>query len=155
MRQLAIISVDGHVKASRAGYRDYFEKQYLDEFDEWVTAQEASGVPDAGNLNHDFGVDSQWDSDKRLRVLEDVGVVAEVLFPNGLPFQASRLEDLGASRDPALDRQARLAYNRWLADFCAAVPGGAPVRPSSPSMTTSTSRCRMSTGPRRTASAGS
>jgi predicted TIM-barrel fold metal-dependent hydrolase len=33
------------------------------------------------------------------------------------------LEDLGSSRDPERDRQARMAYNRWLADFCAAVPG--------------------------------
>jgi predicted TIM-barrel fold metal-dependent hydrolase len=123
MNSMAIISVDGHVKASRAGYREYFETQYLDAYDEWAKAQEDAGVPDAGNLNADFGVDSQWDSDKRVRVLEDVGVVAEVLFPNGLPFQFSRLEDAGVSRDPALDRQARLAYNRWLADFCAAVPG--------------------------------
>jgi predicted TIM-barrel fold metal-dependent hydrolase len=123
MERMAIISVDGHVKASRAGYRDYFEQQYLDAFDEWVAAQEAAGVPDAGNLNYEFGVESQWDSDRRLAALEDVGVVAEVLFPNGVPFQASRLEDLGASRDRELDRQARLAYNRWLADFCAATPG--------------------------------
>jgi predicted TIM-barrel fold metal-dependent hydrolase len=123
MERMAIISVDGHVKASRAGYRDYFEEQYLDAFDEWVAAQEAAGVPDAGNLNYDFGVESQWDSDNRLAALEGVGVVAEVLFPNGVPFQASRLEDLGASRDRALDRQARMAYNRWLADFCAATPG--------------------------------
>lgn len=123
MDQVAIISVDGHVKASRTAYREYFETQYLDAYDEWVKAQEEAGVPDAGNLNHDFGLDSQWDSDKRVRVLEDVGVVAEVLFPNGLPFQVSRLEDVGASRDAGLDRQARLAYNRWLADFCAAVPG--------------------------------
>ena len=87
MNQVAIISVDGHVKAPRGGYRDYFEQRHLDAFDEWVGREEAAGVPDAGNLNHDFGLDSQWDSDKRLRVLEDVGVVAEVLFPNGLAFQ--------------------------------------------------------------------
>ncbi len=123
MERMAIISVDGHVKASRAGYRDYFEQRYLEAFDEWAAAQEAAGVPDAGNLNYEFGVESQWDSDKRLHDLERVGVVAEVLFPNGVPFQASRLEDLGASRDRELDRQARLAYNRWLADFCSATPG--------------------------------
>ena len=31
MSRTAIISVDGHVKASRAGYREYFEQQYLDD----------------------------------------------------------------------------------------------------------------------------
>jgi len=67
MEPVAIISVDGHVKASRAGYREYFETRYLEAYDEWVKAQEDAGVPDAGNLNHDFGVDSQWDSDKRVR----------------------------------------------------------------------------------------
>ena len=123
MDRMAIISVDGHVKASRAGYRDYFEQRYLGAFDDWVQVQEDAGAPDAGNLNPDFGVDSQWDSDKRVHELEQVGVVAEVLFPNGVPFQASRLDDAGASRNAELDRQARLAYNRWLADFCAAEPG--------------------------------
>jgi predicted TIM-barrel fold metal-dependent hydrolase len=123
MERMAIISVDGHVKASRAGYREYFAQEYVDAFDEWAAAQEAAGVPDAGNLNYEFGLESQWDSDTRLRDLERVGVVGEVLFPNGLPFQRSRLEDAGSSRDLELDRQARLAYNRWLADFCAATPG--------------------------------
>ena len=32
MSRTAIISVDGHVKASRAGYRDYVEEEYLDDF---------------------------------------------------------------------------------------------------------------------------
>src|SRR5262249_5673105 len=43
--------------------------------------------------------------------------------PNGLPFSTIRFEDFGKQGDPALDRQARTAYNRWLADFCAAAPG--------------------------------
>ena len=83
-----------------AGYREYFETQYLDAYDEWVKAQEDAGVPDAGNLNHEFGVDSQWDSDKRVRVLEDVGVVAEVLFPNGLPFQVVAARGCGRLAGP-------------------------------------------------------
>ena len=66
MSRTAIISVDGHVKASRAGYRDYVEQQYLEDFDRWVKAADDAGLPDAGNLNPAFGVDAQWDSDKRL-----------------------------------------------------------------------------------------
>ena len=58
MSRTAIISVDGHVKASRAGYRDYVEQQYLDDFDRWLQAAEESGLPDAGNLNPAFGVDA-------------------------------------------------------------------------------------------------
>ena len=75
MERMAILSVDGHVKASRAGYRDYIEKAHLADFDEWVKAEEASGMPDSGNLNFAFGIDAQWDSDKRIRELESEGVV--------------------------------------------------------------------------------
>jgi predicted TIM-barrel fold metal-dependent hydrolase len=120
---VAIISVDGHVKASRAGYRSHVEKKYLDTFDEWVRSEEEAGIPDAGNLNPEIGLEGQWDSQHRLRDLESKGVVAEVLFPNGLPFQFRRFEDVGRSADPELTDQARRAYNRWLAEFCAEAPG--------------------------------
>jgi predicted TIM-barrel fold metal-dependent hydrolase len=50
-------------------------------------------------------------------------VVAEVLFPNGLPFQSRPFDDVGTFSSPELNRQARMAYNRWLADFCALTPG--------------------------------
>jgi predicted TIM-barrel fold metal-dependent hydrolase len=123
MSRTAIISVDGHVKASRAGYREYVEKQYLEEYDESVKAAEAEGLPDAGNLNPEYGFEAQWDSDRRLDALESQGVVAEVLFPNGQPFQVNRLEDFGRAANPELAAAGRRAYNRWLADFCAAVPG--------------------------------
>ncbi len=66
MSRTAIISVDGHVKASRAGYREYVEKKYLDEYDASVTAAEEAGLPDAGNLNPEYGFDAQWDSARRL-----------------------------------------------------------------------------------------
>jgi predicted TIM-barrel fold metal-dependent hydrolase len=123
MERVAIISVDGHVKASRAGYRDYVEGRFLDDFDSWVRAEEEAGMPDAGNLDPALGVDAQWDSDRRVRDLETQGVVAEVLFPNGMPFGRMRFEDFAKQGDPAIDREARSIYNRWLADFCAATPG--------------------------------
>jgi len=70
MERTAIISVDGHVKASRAGYRDYIEKKYLEQYDESVKAAEEAGIPDAGNLNPEFGFDAQWDSGRRLEAVE-------------------------------------------------------------------------------------
>src|SRR5262245_16905515 len=123
MERVAIISVDGHVKAPRAGYRDYMEQQYLEDFDAWLRAEEEAGLPDAGNLKAELGVEAQWDSDRRLRDLETQGVVAEVLFPNGLPFQFRRFEDAGRGRNVELTKAAQRAYNRWLVDFCAAAPG--------------------------------
>ncbi len=123
MSRTAIISVDGHVKASRAGYREYVEKKYRDDYDESVKAAEEAGLPDAGNLNPEYGFESQWDSDRRLEALESQGVVAEVLFPNGQPFQVNRLEDFGRAGNAELAAAGREAYNRWLADFCAETPG--------------------------------
>ena len=123
MARTAIISVDGHVKASRAGYREYIEKKYLDDFDAWVRAAEEARLPDAGNLNPEFGLDAQWDSDRRLEAIEGQGAVAEVLFPNGQPFQTNRLEDFGRANNPELAGAGRRAYNRWLVDFCSQTPG--------------------------------
>jgi predicted TIM-barrel fold metal-dependent hydrolase len=118
MAKTAIISVDGHVKAPRAAYRDYAEKKYLDAFDDWLRAAEASGRPDAGNLDPKLGVDAQWDFDRRRRDLESQGVVAEVVFPNGVPFQASPFDDSGQAPSPELTRAGKMIYNRWLAEVC-------------------------------------
>ena len=93
MPRTAIISVDGHVKSSRAGYRDYLESKYLETYDEEVKAAEEAELPDAGNLHPELAPDVQWDSDVRIEQLESIGVVAEVLFPNGQPFQLNPLDD--------------------------------------------------------------
>jgi predicted TIM-barrel fold metal-dependent hydrolase len=121
MERVAIISVDGHVRASRSGYRDYIEKDYLDVFDGWVRSQE--GAPEPGGVQPGLDAASQWDSEFRLKDMESQGVVAEVLFPNGLPFQAAPGGENEGFAGPDIDRQARMAYNRWLADFCALTPG--------------------------------
>jgi predicted TIM-barrel fold metal-dependent hydrolase len=119
----AIISVDGHVKASRAGFREYISERYLADYDDWVKAADEAGVPDAGNLNPEYGIDAQWDSKARWATLEGQGVVAEVLFPNGQPFQSNRFDDIGRAADREHEAEGRRAYNRWLADFCAESPG--------------------------------
>ncbi len=56
-----------------------------------------------------------FDSGRRLAELEADGIVAEVLFPNGVPFN----EGLGEDRGAELRAAGARAYNRWLADFCA------------------------------------
>jgi predicted TIM-barrel fold metal-dependent hydrolase len=122
MARTAIISVAGHVKSSRAGYRDYVEKQHLATYDEQVKAAEEAETPDAGNLHPDFVPEVQWDSDLRIENLERVGVVAEVLFPNGQPFQLNPLDDYPRAATRELAEAGRQAYNRWLADFCAQAP---------------------------------
>src|ERR1700722_18537403 len=103
MERTAIISVDGHVRASRATYRDYVESRYRDVFDEWVRSQEELGVPDQGGVQPGLDAASQWDSELRMKDMESQGVVAEVLFPNGVPFEGSMGQDTAFS-GPELDR---------------------------------------------------
>ncbi len=116
MARAAIISVDGHVKAPRAGYRDYMDPAYLDAFDEWVKSAEGT----ADGFVHPEREDAQWDPQRRMDDLATQGVVAEVLFTNGVPFAAGRVDH---APDPGETRAANTAYNRWLVDFCAAAPG--------------------------------
>jgi predicted TIM-barrel fold metal-dependent hydrolase len=122
MNRTAIISVDGHVKASRRGYREYLANEYLDDYDEVVRAAEEAGTVDAGNLHPDLDPEVQWDSDLRIEELEGIGVVAEVLFPNGQPFQLNPLDDHPRAPSRELAEAGREAYNRWLVDFCALAP---------------------------------
>jgi predicted TIM-barrel fold metal-dependent hydrolase len=122
MAKTAIISADGHVKAPRRAYRDYLERRHLEAYDELVRAAEEAEEPDAGNLHPDLPPEVQWDSDLRVENLERVGVVAEVLFPNGQPFQLNPLDDHAHFDSPELAAAGRDAYNRWLADFCAQAP---------------------------------
>jgi predicted TIM-barrel fold metal-dependent hydrolase len=122
MADTAIISIDGHVKGSRREYRDYVPAKYLEVYDEQVKAAEDAGMRDAGNLHPEFGPEVQWDSDLRIRNLESVGVVAEVLFANGQPFQMNRLDDFASSASVELGEVGRQVYNRWLVDFCARAP---------------------------------
>ncbi|MET0738893.1 MAG: amidohydrolase family protein, partial [Acidimicrobiales bacterium] len=111
MARAGIISVDGHVKARRATYRDYIDPGYHGQFDEWMTR--VDGTPD-GFVRPQME-DGQWDPQKRLTDLAPQGVVAEVLFANGTAFAEPGHRTLS----PELTRQANLAYNRWLVDFCA------------------------------------
>jgi predicted TIM-barrel fold metal-dependent hydrolase len=119
----AIISVDGHVKGSRRGYREYLDPGFRERYDEFVADLDSRGVPDAGNVRPEFGLDSQWDSAARQEAIEAKGVVAEVLFPNGIPFQRNPFDDHAQAGSLELTQAGRQAYNRWLADFCAQEPG--------------------------------
>ena len=44
MERVAIISVDGHVKAPRESYRDYIDPNWRDAFDAWLQLLRRRGV---------------------------------------------------------------------------------------------------------------
>jgi predicted TIM-barrel fold metal-dependent hydrolase len=122
MSATPIISIDGHVKAARDAYRDYIEARHADAFDEWARESRDKNPRDAGNMQFDLDAAAQWDLTKRLADVESQGVVGEVLFPNGIPFQEDQFRDAGWAANPELTRAGMAAYNRWLADFCAQAP---------------------------------
>ena len=116
-----VISADGHAGADLRDYRPYLESSLHDEFDRWADAYRNPFTdlvkPDA-NRN--------WDSEVRQKAIEADGVVAEVLYPNTVPPFFPR-GGLVAGAPSAQDYPLRLAglraHNRWLADWCAALPG--------------------------------
>jgi predicted TIM-barrel fold metal-dependent hydrolase len=131
-----IISCDGHAAGRPEDYVSYIDPDYRDQYEEWAgllvkrrEAQAAATENDKGLFSKqgtdDFkmktgdGRDGEWNSPLRTRVLEDDGVVAEVLFPNpGVPFGA-----FGESAEHELRGVGNRAYDRWLLDFANDAPG--------------------------------
>lgn len=148
---LILISADGHAGPPVTDYRPYVDAEHLDEFDRYVPAREAwratrnrtMGLDEGDELVHAlFGEDmvnlyttqeavesggctGVYDSARRNVELEKEGIVAEVLFAD---FQNSNEPPWGAAF-PFPDTTIELklagahAFNRWLAEFCAELPG--------------------------------
>ncbi len=118
-----VISADCHGGGEIHEYRDFLASRYHDEFDAWVDGYEIMFSDLLGDLGK-----RNWDSDRRLRDLEADGVAAEVIFPNTIPpfFPGGALVTQAPPAD-AHEHELRWAgvqaHNRWLADFCARVPG--------------------------------
>lgn len=59
------------------------------------------------------------DPQRRIRELESDGVVADLIYLNGVPFQAA-FNTRGVSAE--LEREGARAYNRWLGESCSHNP---------------------------------
>jgi predicted TIM-barrel fold metal-dependent hydrolase len=133
-----VISCDCHAIGRPEDFRPYIDAAYRDAYDDYVAGQRRAAarvkesIEKGQSLFSKEGVDSfegqdavalggrdgEWDSARRVKELEDDGVVAEVVFPNGgVPFGG-----FGESAEHGLRGAGNRAYNRWLADFCADVP---------------------------------
>ena len=116
-----IISADGHAGGDILDYRPYLASRWHEDFDAWAATYENPFADLLAPIAY-----RSWDSDRRLAETESDGIAAEVLFPNTVPpfFTEGNLVALPPSD---VDYEARWAgvqaHNRWLADFCRAVPG--------------------------------
>ncbi len=121
MDRYTVISADCHAGADLRGYRPYLAARYLGEFDAWADAF----VNPYGDLEKP-DADRNWDSARRAGDLEAEGIVAEVIYPNTIPpfYPRGGLTATAPSAEEFEHRLAGLrAHNRWLADFCAELPG--------------------------------
>jgi predicted TIM-barrel fold metal-dependent hydrolase len=143
--RLLIISSDGHATARMEDYEPYLPAEHRDDFRAFceVFAREGSRTVDPKSLLNridpelvDDWVETvikpgrlggQSDPLERASQLDREGIAAELLFPDfGLPFELHpplQAAILGFTRTPSQVEVANKAHNRWLADFCATVPG--------------------------------
>jgi predicted TIM-barrel fold metal-dependent hydrolase len=134
-----IVSSDCHAGADVWDYKPYLEQRWYEEFDSWADTYHDPWVEiDPGPVSSrteaelKIGVASSamsanWDSERRIRDFDADGVVGEVVFPNTAPpFFPSGVITAGTpkTRGEYERRWAGLkAHNRWLVDFCSALPG--------------------------------
>jgi predicted TIM-barrel fold metal-dependent hydrolase len=132
--RLVVISTDGHCGAGVLDYKAYLESRFHDEFDEWAAAYRDGWTdidvqvdPDVRLGFTSFETTLNWDSKRRLELMEEQGVVGEVLFPNTAPpfYPSAAIAAPGPRTAQEYDRRwaGVRAHNRWLADFCAETPG--------------------------------
>ena len=136
MDRYMLISVDCHAGPRPEDARAYLDPEWRPVYDEWQAEQarriakrseplfseEAREEFEAEEKVSHGGMDGTWDSKRRLKELDEDGVVAEVIFPQGGPFGVG-LSTYQFEQDAARWQAGTQAYNRWLADFCNEVPG--------------------------------
>jgi predicted TIM-barrel fold metal-dependent hydrolase len=133
MDRYLVVSTDGHAGLPMERYRDYLDAKYHAAFDQALPIQrEMTRKAEEFLLLSDFNdkwrektadrLAGAWDGVMRTRVIDDDGVAAEVLFPDGItemnapPFGAGlALKPWGI--DPELQWAGARAHNRWMAEF--------------------------------------
>ncbi|MEO5841758.1 MAG: amidohydrolase family protein [Acidimicrobiales bacterium] len=143
--RLVVVSADCHASPHPSLLRDYVDPAFRDHFDVWLAdtagrarrkaqhtgeaiyGDEARGDFEALDAVKTGGLDGAWNPARRLEELEADGVAAEIVYPGGggetiTPFDVG-LMTYQYEQDPAIWQAGCRAYNRWLADFCAAAPG--------------------------------
>ncbi|HVX22625.1 MAG TPA: amidohydrolase family protein [Acidimicrobiales bacterium] len=140
-----VISSDGHAMAKMPDYTPYIPNGYQEEFESFLAVYRQYGS-DLGSSDPDLmalklepeyalgwrdnivagRLEGLSDPARRLPLMEEQGVAAEVLFPDfGLPFQMQMRAMLAAGITSSPEQRAAgyRAHNRWLADFCSVAPG--------------------------------
>lgn len=135
-----VVSSDCHAGLPIHEYREWVEPRYRKAFDDALPAElEMRQYERDTFFDKEFeaewysgrvktGIRSAWDSAERTRQLEEDGIAAEVIFPDGVtemnapPFAAGFTLPVEGV-DAELQWAGARAHNRWIATFCAEQPG--------------------------------
>jgi predicted TIM-barrel fold metal-dependent hydrolase len=133
-----VISSDGHAGLPPQRYRDYLESKYHAAFDAALPIQiamtkEAERRFLVADINAEWrrgrerALSGAWDHEARLEVLDQDGVAAEVLFPDGITEMNAPPFGGGFSMPtegvvPELQWAGCRAHNRWMAEFVSMAP---------------------------------
>lgn len=132
--RLLLISSDCHAGLPIAQYKPYIETQYHEMMDMAVPVQieqtkkaEASFLIKEINEEWRRGIETEltgaWVYDERVKMLDNDGIAAEIIYPDGItelntpPFGAG-LSLPTKDIMPELQWAGAMAHNRWLSDFC-------------------------------------
>jgi predicted TIM-barrel fold metal-dependent hydrolase len=129
-----LVSADSHTGGSPESYRDYIDPEFRPALDELATENQqflARGVTqerysprqlelmDERGVIRSGGLFGAWNSERRLKEMDEEGIAAEILIPG---HQLATLPFFGIINKPApadLRAAGARAYHRWQADLIA------------------------------------
>jgi predicted TIM-barrel fold metal-dependent hydrolase len=135
-----VISADSHAGLPTELYRDYLEKKYWPQFDEFMAGrpQALEDIRRSGVSNekfakqwyeeHEEGLQGGWDAERRNKEMDADGICAEVVFPDADAVESRTCAPFGTGlglsgdHDPELGLAGARAHNRWLAEMCSDSP---------------------------------
>src|SRR3954469_2596212 len=135
-----VISADAHAGLPTEQYRDYLEKKYWPQFDEFLAdrVNVAEEIHRMGTSSEEFakkwfeeneeGLEGGWDAERRNKEMDNDGITAEVIFPDADAVESRTCAPFGTGLglsgdlDPELGLAGARAHNRWLAELCSDSP---------------------------------
>src|SRR3954464_12540327 len=135
-----VISADAHAGLPTEQYRDYLEKKYWPQFDEFLSERGArvEEIHRMGTSSEEFakkwfeeneeGLEGGWDAERRNAEMDADGITAEVIYPDADAVESRTCAPFGVGlglsgdTDPELGLAGARAHNRWLAELCSVSP---------------------------------
>ena len=138
MDRYLVVSSDGHAGLHAADYRPYVEPKYRDAFDAALPVQiEATQrmsdyfliteINEEWRRGNEAELQGAWNPEARNKMLDNDGIVAEVLFPDGVTEMNAPPFGAGFGMRPDGSNGELMwagcdAHNRFIAEFCQTAP---------------------------------